>query len=332
MRVDVLGAGAAALVDGVLLLDCGPETPAAAWRHGLDLLGVRHILMSGPPSGCPAPDGVEVLGPGVPTREPLQLGSYEVVALPADDDRLWWDVTGPDGGRLLYAPDAGPEAMAAMTDSTAYDFVLPGDPENRNVVPDTGGAPRAERFTVGGQRVLVLGGARSGKSTYAERLLAAEPAVDYVATSGARPDDPDWVQRVAEHRARRPATWRTLETTDIEGVLATPGPPVLLDCFALWLTAVLDGVGGWDDANWDGGSRDAVRARVESLIAAWRDTPRYVVAVSNEVGSGVVPSYPSGIRFRDELGKLNMRLADVSDRVILLVAGRPLDLTPERTA
>ncbi len=95
---------------------------------------------------------------------------------------------------------------------------------------------------------------------------------------------------------------------------------------------MLDEVGAWEDATWDDGGRDAVQVRIESLVAAWRDTPRYVVAVSNEVGSGVVPSYPSGIRFRDELGKLNMRLADVSDRVVLLVAGRPLDLTPERTA
>ena len=241
-------------------------------------------------------------------------------------------MTGPDGARLLYAPDAGPAALAAATEGAAYDFVLPAHPEDRNVVPETRGASRAGRFSFGRRRVLVLGGARSGKSTYAEGLLAAEPAVDYVATSGERPDDPDWVQRVAEHRARRPATWRTLETTDITGVLATPGPPVLVDCLALWLTAVLDEAGAWDDATWGDGGRDAVQARVESLVAAWRDTERYVVAVSNEVGSGVVPSYPSGILFRDELGKLNMRLAEISDQVVLLVAGRPLDLTPERTA
>ncbi len=180
-------------------------------------------------------------------------------------------------------------------------------------------------------RVFVLGGARSGKSTYAERLLASEPAVDYVATSGERPDDPDWLQRVAEHRARRPESWRTIETTDVAGVLGTSGPPVLIDCLTLWLTVVLDECGAWDDGAWADGGRDAVRARVDSLVAAWRDTPRYVVGVSNEVGSGVVPSYASGIRFRDELGRLNMLLADVSDRVVLLVAGRPLDLTPERT-
>jgi adenosylcobinamide kinase / adenosylcobinamide-phosphate guanylyltransferase len=182
-----------------------------------------------------------------------------------------------------------------------------------------------------GSRVLVLGGARSGKSTYAERLLADEPAVDYVATSGQRPDDPEWLQRVAEHQARRPQRWRTLETTDLEAVLTTPGPPVLIDCLTLWLTAVMDETGAWDDAKWREGGRDAVHARIDALVDAWHETPRYVVAVSNEVGSGVVPSYPSGIRFRDELGRLNMRLAEIADRVMLLVAGQPLDLSAERT-
>ncbi len=170
---------------------------------------------------------------------------------------LLWEVTSAEGARLLYVGDPGPlgadtlEALAGR----AYDLVLLNAPaddpafaatlevlRDRGAVAESAdvvavGARTEQREPAGGRRVLVLGGARSGKSTYAERLLAVEPAVDYVATSGERPDDPDWVQRVAEHRARRPATWRTLETTDIEGVLATPGPPVLVDCLALWLTA-----------------------------------------------------------------------------------------------
>src|SRR5215203_1366101 len=96
------------------------------------------------------------------------------------------------------------------------------------------------------RRVLVLGGARSGKSSYAERLLGRERSVEYVAC-GASPDadDAEWADRVAMHRARRPASWTTLETIDLPAVLSSPGPPVLVDCLTTWLARVMDDCGVW---------------------------------------------------------------------------------------
>lgn len=167
----------------------------------------------------------------------------------------------------------------------------------------------------------MLGGARSGKSVFAEQLLAREPAVDYVAC-GLVPDgsDPEWADRVALHRSRRPSSWRTVETVDVPAVLAVPGPPVLLDCLTTWLARVMDDCGIWSEA--PGGDARLAEA-VDSLVAAWQVTRRRVVAVSNEVGSGIVPATPSGRRFRDELGVLNARVAAVSPRVWLVTAGLP---------
>jgi adenosylcobinamide kinase / adenosylcobinamide-phosphate guanylyltransferase len=175
------------------------------------------------------------------------------------------------------------------------------------------------------RRTLVLGGARSGKSAEAERRLAGFPGVVYVATGGTRAGDEDWARRVAAHRQRRPASWRTEETCDLVPLLAASGgPPLLVDCLSLWLTDVMDKAGAWDDAAWAHGAADDVRARVAELAAAWRATRRTVVAVSNEVGSGVVPATASGRRFRDELGRLNAAVAAESEHVLLVVAGRPL--------
>lgn len=176
-------------------------------------------------------------------------------------------------------------------------------------------------------RTLVLGGARSGKSVTAERLLADRQDVLYVATGGTRDGDGEWAARVALHRERRPASWRTAETCDLEPLLrARDRAPLLVDCLALWLTAQLDECGGWDEAEWAGGGEAALRARTGGLVAAWRDSTGPVVAVSNEVGSGVVPATASGRRFRDELGRLNAAVASASDEVLLVVAGQPLRL------
>jgi adenosylcobinamide kinase/adenosylcobinamide-phosphate guanylyltransferase len=178
-------------------------------------------------------------------------------------------------------------------------------------------------------RTLLLGGARSGKSAAAEALLAGEPCVVYVATAHDRGDDPEWAARVAAHRARRPAAWQTVETTALEPMLRQPGPALLVDCLTLWLTAVLDEVQAWE--RWDDAAREAVDARVEALRDAWRGAQRRVVAVSNEVGSGVVPATPAGRLFRDELGRLNAVLAAQSDDVRLLVAGIAVPLRREGT-
>jgi adenosylcobinamide kinase/adenosylcobinamide-phosphate guanylyltransferase len=169
--------------------------------------------------------------------------------------------------------------------------------------------------------VLVLGGARSGKSSYAERLLGRERLVEYVAC-GLSPDagDAEWADRVALHRARRPASWSTVETTDLPAVLRRPGPPVLIDCLTTWLARVMDDCGVWAEEP-DSGTR--LTAAVDEVVDAWTDSRRRVIAVSNEVGSGIVPATPSGRRFRDEMGILNARIAAATDRVWLVTAGLP---------
>lgn len=171
------------------------------------------------------------------------------------------------------------------------------------------------------QRALVLGAARSGKSALAESLLADIGRVTYVATGGDRPDDPDWSARVHSHQARRPPGWSTEASTDLVGLLSVDGPPLLVDCLTLWLTAVMDDADAWDETAWHHAGCAVVTQRVDDLVAAWRTTSRRVVAVSNEVGSGVVPDTWAGRLFRDEMGRLNARLAAECDAVSLVVAG-----------
>ena len=283
-----------------------------------------------------------------------------------------WDVTGPDGGRLLYP--AGPGAAPAPPEGTApYDIALLdllGDPAQLGwlrsrglITPDTVAAvafadhrvpserelerrcgfwrvrligdgeavvspARSGREKSGGdlrriRRVLVLGGARSGKSERAELRVAGEPAVTYVAAGGDGAGDPEWAARVAAHRARRPGWWRTVETTDLAGLLAAARGAVLIDGIGTWLAAVMDECGAWDDP---AGGRDRVAARTSELAGAWRQVSGYVVAVSDETGLGVVPATPAGRRFRDELGRLNQMLAAESEEAELVVAGRVLPL------
>lgn len=175
-------------------------------------------------------------------------------------------------------------------------------------------------------RTLLLGGARAGKSALAETLLGQERDVVYVATGGERPEDADWRRRVAAHQARRPATWTTVTTTDLVPLLRASGPPLLIDCLTLWLTDALDQVGAWDEAAWRATGAQLLAARADALVEAWRQSRRRIVAVSNEVGGGVVPDTWSGRVFRDEMGRLNARLADESESVMLVVAGRAVRL------
>ena len=169
--------------------------------------------------------------------------------------------------------------------------------------------------------MFVLGGARSGKSSYAEGLLSREGSVEYVAC-GLAPseDDAEWADRFALHRARRPTSWTTTETVDLVAVLGRPWPPVLVDCLTTWLARVMDDCGSWTGEP----AADAkLAAAIGGLVDAWSGSRRRVVGVSNEVGSGIVPATPSGRRFRDELGVLNARVAAASDRVWLVTAGLP---------
>ncbi|MHB8186942.1 MAG: bifunctional adenosylcobinamide kinase/adenosylcobinamide-phosphate guanylyltransferase [Dermatophilaceae bacterium] len=172
---------------------------------------------------------------------------------------------------------------------------------------------------------LVLGGARSGKSRYAESLLRTHPAVTYVAP-GPVPDgsDPEWAERISMHQARRPAQWSTLETTELAAVIRAAQHPVLIDCLSTWLTHLIDDNDAWGD-------RPRAASHVEQetvrLLDALGSATVDVVLVTNEVGCSVVPSTASGRMFRDDLGRLNAAVSAASDQVFLVVAGRVLDLS-----
>ena len=178
--------------------------------------------------------------------------------------------------------------------------------------------------------ILVVGGARSGKSTYAEALLRDRERVTYVAPGHALTDgddaDTDWIARIAAHRARRPGTWATREGPDLPALVRETGADeaLLVDCLGTWLTRLLDDAEAWDDP--PRAQAVAMTARKE-LAAALCVCRADVILVSNEVGLGVVPMSASGRLFRDELGRLNAALAEVTDRAVFVVAGRVLDLT-----
>ncbi|WKN47046.1 bifunctional adenosylcobinamide kinase/adenosylcobinamide-phosphate guanylyltransferase [Nocardioides sp. Arc9.136] len=178
---------------------------------------------------------------------------------------------------------------------------------------------------LGSTKVLVTGGVRSGKSTHAERLLADELAVAYVAP-GPVPsaDDADWTARVAAHRSRRPSSWTTHETRDLAPVLSAAAGAVLVDCVGTWLTAVVDAAALWEAPAEE--VHGAVLAELDHVLAALGAAAGPVVLVTNEVGLGVVPAYRSGRLFRDLLGTVNQRLGAACDEVHLVVAGRVLRL------
>ena len=176
------------------------------------------------------------------------------------------------------------------------------------------------------RRTLVTGGIRSGKSRYAEALLVDQPRVTYLAP-GPVPDpvaDLEWAARIAGHRARRPAHWTTVETDDVAAALGTGAGAYLVDCLGTWVSAVVDGLGTWDVplADW----QTAFDARLDVLVEAWRSVPGPAVAVTNEVGWGLVSEHRSGRVFTDLLGRTNAAMAAASDEVVLMVAGRALVL------
>lgn len=170
-------------------------------------------------------------------------------------------------------------------------------------------------------RILVLGGARSGKSSRAEALAAAAGEVDYLATSENRLDDAEWQQRIALHRARRPESWATIETIDVAAELTRETDKMLLvDCLTVWLTRQMDTAGVWTT---EPGCDEKLQSAIDGLIAALAACTRPVVLVSNEVGQGIVPLDAGTRRFRDEMGILNARVAGVCDQVEFCIAGIP---------
>lgn len=175
-------------------------------------------------------------------------------------------------------------------------------------------------------KVLITGGVRSGKSFHAESMLLAEQAVTYVAP-GPRADpetDPEWAARVARHQSRRPAHWSTVETTDLGAAVRSADGAVLIDCLGTWVTAMIDELDGWDAVleDWE----PLLHQRLDDALSAIAEHDGTVVAVTNEVGMGVVPEHRSGRVFRDLLGTVNQRVAEECDEVMLVVAGRVLRL------
>lgn len=423
-----------ALIDDVILIDCGPTTTHAASSAGLSLRSVQHVLIThghpdhldpafllsrqwtdvttplavwGPRGAIDlcrdwiGPDAVvqlNVLAPGDHAGLPGPDGDFSVLALPAAhasgngdvlaEEALLYDVTAPDGQRLLYATDTGPlpDTTLGMIDRPVDVVVLDetfGDHYGHETghldlatfpqvlvslrraavttsstqivathlshhnpptpllrarmrsegvqVPDDLDVIDSRGETRMSLRLLVLGGARSGKSTHAERVASeSRQRVTYVATAARREDDAEWDERIAEHRARRPAEWVTVETLDVARVLdaAIASDLVLVDCITLWLTGVLDSVNAWDRL--ERGEADAVRSdallHIEALIESLQQTSADVILVSNEVGWGVVPATPSGRAFRDLMGIANAALARASGETVLIVAGRSVRL------
>ena len=383
----------AVLLDDRVLLDLGPTTALHDLsRVEVALVTHEHVDHHFPQAWVwrswartgqgltvlapPAVLATASLGSGVQARavrpgDRHEVAGYDVRVVAANHtpESVLYDVTGPDGARVLYACDTGvlpAETVEALRDRDFHVVLLelagvpipshltletwPGEVArlrevgavtdrtrlvathlgHHNPAPDEldrrleALGARAARDgdvldTARGHRLLVLGGQSSGKSAYAESRVRG--AVTYVATAPPRPEDADWDRRVAEHVRRRPATWTTVETGDVAGVLRTEGGAVLVDDLGLWLTQVLDG-------HWDGPDPRAVFASaVAELQGAWATTTRDVVLVAPEVGSGVVPAHASGRLFADLLGRATTELARLADEVVQVVAGRPRRLS-----
>jgi adenosylcobinamide kinase / adenosylcobinamide-phosphate guanylyltransferase len=167
---------------------------------------------------------------------------------------------------------------------------------------------------------LVLGGVRSGKSRHAQQLAERTDRVTFVATAEHR-DDEEMRLKIERHRAERPAHWFTVEEPlHLCRVLTTDGPNcdlMLIDCLTLFASNLLE---AFDD------DRAQLENHLNQFCDALRSAACSVVLVSNEVGSGVVPAYELGRRFRDLAGEINQRVAACADHVYLMVAGLPLTL------
>ncbi len=160
--------------------------------------------------------------------------------------------------------------------------------------------------------VLVLGGARSGKSAYAERLALQAGAATYLATSEAL--DGEMAERIAQHRARRGPEWSCVEEPLALAAtlvrVSDPARPVLVDCLTLWLSNLMHA------------GRD-IAAESAALIACFDQLRGPVILISNEVGAGIVPDNALARRFRDHAGRLHQDIAAAASAVVLVTAGLP---------
>lgn len=167
---------------------------------------------------------------------------------------------------------------------------------------------------------MVLGGARSGKSAHAESLLTGQAVVHYIDTVQRSAEDAEWAEHIARRREHRPEHWQVHRGVDVADVLGAAAGAVLLDSVTGWLAALLEDVGLWRG---DPGAKTAIAGAVDRLVGAWAATTRLVVAVSDELGSGLPPRTPERRLFRDVLGLLNQRLAASADEVWQVTAGIP---------
>lgn len=221
----------------------------------------------------------------------------------------------PEIGRLLAELGlTGDELMAEIEDTKRDAF-----PKRRDV-PAAPGSFEAKNLT------LILGGARSGKSAYAERLAAQSGrAVLYVATAQAL--DEEMQARIRRHRASRPAHWRTLEADHAVGEAirraAQPGDWVLVDCLTVLVANVILQSG--EEVTLDE-AKPGVEAEIDGLLSVARERDGCLCVVSNEVGMGVVPAYALGRVYRDLLGWANQRVAAAAGEVCFMIAGLPMKL------
>ena len=169
--------------------------------------------------------------------------------------------------------------------------------------------------------ILILGGVRSGKSSYAQQLASDDGGrVLFLATSEA--GDDEMKRRIAKHKSSRPASWATIEESlDIALALkskAATADVIIIDCITVWLSNLL--------LRESGVTEDEALAEIDKLLNTYKRGRASYIIVSGEVGMGIVPEYPLGRIFRDYLGLANQRLAAKADRVVLMVAGIPVDV------
>jgi adenosylcobinamide kinase / adenosylcobinamide-phosphate guanylyltransferase len=253
---------------------------------------------------------------------------------------LWGAVQASDG-QVITGPATAPSPSAVRPHRT---LIIGGGRSGKSSEAELRLAAEPQVIYLAAGPFAPVGSARSDPPADAHDLrpdVSGEPG---------GPDEPDggswvgpggepdaeWARRVAGHRARRPHWWRTVESLDVAGLLRAEAGALLIDGIGTWLAAVLDRAGMWAEEIQPPAAANArskadrvrpdpatvVEAAIDELVAAWRQTSALVVAVTDQVGSGLVPAYPAGRVFRDQLGWLNQRLAAESELNLHVTAGR----------